>query len=114
MPMRVGFSEFRRRILERDLETIVETLPILGVEKVILVGDMAAGDFHPDTRIEMVVVHDTEQPFGRRADFFSYHLDSSVEIDTLVYTPAEFEGLRESLPALHRVCKEGREIFNNA
>ena len=42
MPMRVGFSEFRRQMLERDLEAIEEMIPILGVEKVILVGDMGA------------------------------------------------------------------------
>ena len=114
MPMRVGFGEFRRQMLERDLLAIEEMIPILGVEKVILTGDMAAGDFKPDTKIELVIVHDTEYSFGRRADFFSYHLPSSVDIDTLVYTPAEFEDMKEKLPALAKACREGREIFNNA
>ena len=99
-------------MLERELESIQEVLPMLGVEKVILTGDMAAGDYSPDTRIELIVVHQTEHTFGRRADFFSYHLGSTVEIDTLVYTPEEFETLKDSLPALVRACKEGREIFN--
>ena len=84
MPMRVGFSEFRKQMLERDLKEIEEMIPILGVEKVILIGDMAAGDYSPDTKIQLVIVHDTEYSFARRADFFSYHLPSSVEIDTLV------------------------------
>ena len=110
--MRVGFALFRKQMLERELDSIQEVLPMLGVEKVILTGDMAAGDYSPDTRIELVVVHQTEHTFGRRADFFSYHLGSSVEIDTLVYTPEEFETLKDSLPALRRACKEGREIFN--
>ena len=114
MPMRVGFGEFRRQMLERDLVAIAEMIPILGVEKVILTGDMAAGEFKPDTKIELIIVHDTEYSFGRRADFFSYHLPSSVEIDTLVYTPAEFDEMREKLPALAKACREGREIFNNA
>ena len=112
MPIRVGFSEFRRQMLERDLEGIEELMPILGVEKVFLVGDMAAGDYKPDTKIELVIVHDSEYSFGRRADFFSYHLPGSVEIDTLVYTPAEFDEMREKLPALAKACREGREIFN--
>ena len=112
MPMRVGFAEFRKQMLERDLKAIEEMIPILGVEKVILVGDMAAGDCKPDTKIELVIVHNTEYSFGRRADFFSYHLPSSVEVDTLVYTPAEFEELREKLPALAKACREGRELFN--
>ena len=42
MPLRVGFSEFRKQMLERDLQAIEEVIPILGVEKVILTGDMAA------------------------------------------------------------------------
>ena len=112
MPMRVGFSEFRKQMLERDLEAIVEMIPILGVEKVILVGDMAAGDYKPDTKIELVIVHNTEYSFGRRADVFSYHLPSSVGVETLVYTPSEFDELREKLPALAKACREGREIFN--
>ena len=112
MPMRVGFAEFRKQMLERDLKAIEEMIPILGVEKVILVGDMAAGDYSPDTKIELVIVHDTDKSFGRRADFFSYHLPSSVEVDTLVYTPAEFDEMREKLPALAKACREGREIFN--
>lgn len=112
MPMRVGFAQYRKQMLERELENITEILPNLGLEKVILTGAVAAGDYSPDSRIELIVVHDTDRPFGRRADFFSYHLGSSVEIDTLVYTPQEFETLKEKLPALRRACAEGREIFN--
>jgi hypothetical protein len=60
----------------------------------------------------LIVVQKTELRFGRRADFFSYHLDSGVAVDTQVYTPEEFEKLRETLPALYLDCKEGRVIFD--
>lgn len=99
-------------MLERELETIKEILPMLGVEKVILTGDMATGDYAPDSRIELIVVQKTDLPFGRRADFFSYHLNTGVGVDTQVYTPEEFEELRERLPALNRACKEGQVIFD--
>ena len=112
MPIRVGFTQFREDMLERELASIQQLLPTLGVEKVILVGDMATGDYTPGSRIELVIVHDTDRPFGRRADFFSYHLDSTVAVDTLVYTPAEFDGLREALPALYQACRNGRVIFD--
>ena len=112
MPMRVGFAQFRKQMLERELENVTDVLPNLGVEKVILVGEVAAGEFTPESRIELVVVHNTDRTFGRRSDFFSYHLGSSVEIDTQVYTPEEFEALKDTLPALRRACAEGREIFN--
>ena len=112
MPVRVGFSRYRKEILERELETIVKILPMLGVEKVILTGDMITEDYAPDSRIELIVVQNTELLFGRRADFFSYHLNTAAAVDTQVYTPKEFDVLRESLPALHRACKEGRVIFD--
>ena len=112
MAVRVGFSRYRKEILERELGTILGILPILGVEKVILTGDMATEDYTPDSRIELIVVQNTELTFGRRADFFSYHLNTAVAVDTQVYTPEEFDVLKERLPALHRACTEGRVIFN--
>jgi hypothetical protein len=112
MPVRVGFSRYRKEILERELDTIKELLPTLGVEKVILVGDMATGDYAPDSAIQLVVVHKTDLVFGRRADFFSYHLNTSVAIDTVVYTPEEFEEVQDKRPSIHQACKEGQVIFD--
>ena len=112
MPVRVGFSRYRKEILERELESITQVLPILGVEKVILTGDMVTEDYSPDSQIELIVVHKTDLSFGRRADFFSYHLDTAVAVDTQVYTPEEFENLQETLPALNHACKNGRVIFD--
>lgn len=111
MPVRIGFSVFRKEMLEQALQGIEELLPILGVEKVILTGDMVTEDYSPESSIDLVVVHDTDRPFGRRADFFSYHLDSNVAVDTQVYTPDEFERLQETLPALYAACQNGRIIY---
>lgn len=112
MPIRVGFTQFRKQMLERELDSIIQMLPTLGLEKVILTGDMVSGDYHPDSRIALIVVQKTDRPFGRRSDFFSYHLGSAVEVDTQVYTPEEFEALRETLPALRLACQKGRVIFD--
>jgi predicted nucleotidyltransferase len=112
MSVRIGFTQFRKQMLERELENIEQLLPTLGVEKVILTGDMVSGDYSPDSRIDLIVVHDTDRPFGRRADFFSYHLGSFVEVETLVYTPQEFETLRDTLPALQAACEKGRVIYD--
>jgi len=112
MPVRIGFTKFRQQMLEQELENIQGLLPTLGVEKVILTGDMVTGKYSPDSRIDLIIVHDTDRPFGRRADFFSYHLGSGVEVDTLVYTPEEFDRLQVTLPALHAACEKGRVIYN--
>ena len=112
MPMRVGFTEYRKQLLERELEGIQAMLPTLGLEKVILTGDMVTGDYWPDSRIDLIIVQKTELRFGRRADGFSWHFNSSVAVDTQVYTPEEFENCRETLPALKHACERGRVIFD--
>ena len=70
MPVRIGFVQFRRQMLEQELERMLEVLPILGIEKAILTGDLVSGDFTPTSTIDFVFVHETDRPFGRRADFF--------------------------------------------
>ena len=112
MPVRIGFTQFRKQMLERELENIENLLPQLGVEKVYLSGDMVSGDISPDSRIDLIVVQDTDSTFGRRADFFSYHLSSMVSVDCQVYTPGEFEDLKETLPALAIAIKHGRMIYS--
>ncbi|MBO56025.1 MAG: hypothetical protein CL886_10235 [Dehalococcoidia bacterium] len=112
MPVRIGFTKFREQMLEQELATIQELLPTLGVEKVILGGDMVSGDYSPESSIRLIIVHDTDRQFGRRADFFSYHLSSMVDVETLVYTPTEFETLPDELPALYNACQKGRVIYD--
>ncbi|MYC31442.1 MAG: hypothetical protein F4X65_15365 [Chloroflexi bacterium] len=112
MPVRIGFTVFRKQMLEKELDNIMGLLPQLGVEKVFLTGDMISGDISPDSRIDLVVVHDTDAAFGRRADFFSYHLASMVAVDCQVYTPREFEEMQDTLPALCLAKKYGRVIFS--
>ena len=112
MPMRVGFTLFRKEMLERELTGIQELFPTLGIEKVILTGDMITEDFSPESSIDLIVVQKTTDTFGRRADFFSYHLGSYVAVNTQVYTPEEFEILQDILPALSEACQKGRVIFD--
>ncbi len=112
MPMRVGFIQFRRQMLEQQLAETMDVFPTLGIEKAILVGDAVTEDYSPESTLDFIFVHDTDRPFGRRADFFSYHLDAQVGMTFRVYTPEEFERLQETLPALYTACKQGRVVFD--
>ena len=112
MPVRIGFTKYRKQILERELENITALLPQLGVEKVILFGDMVADNIAPDSRIDLIVVQNTDSTFGRRADFFSYHLSSFAAVECQVYTPEEFEQLENTLPALYAASTQGRVIYS--
>ncbi len=112
MPMRVGFIQYRRQMMEQQLAEMMDVFPTLGIDKAILIGDMVSGDYSPASTIDFVFVHDTDRPFGRRADFFAYHIGSQVGMRAQVYTPAEFEELQETLPALYEACKRGRVVFD--
>jgi hypothetical protein len=112
MPIRVGFIQFRRQMLERQLSEMMDVFPTLGIHKAILIGDAVSEDYSPSSTLDFIFVHDTDRPFGRRADFFSYHLDSQVGMTSQVYTPEEFEQLQETLPALYSACKQGRVVFD--
>ena len=112
MAVRIGFTLFRKEMLERELADIEAMLPTLGVEKVILTGDMVSGRYTPDSRIDLIIVQNTQYQYGRRADFFSWHFNSGVSVDTQVYTPEEFETCRETLPALKNAIEKGRVIFD--
>ena len=112
MPVRIGFTQFRKQMLEKELESITSLLPQLGVEKVFLTGDMVTGDISPDSRIELIAVQNIDGAYGRRADFYFYHFGSMVAVDCQVYTPAEFEELQETLPALAAAIKNGRVIYS--
>lgn len=54
MPVRIGFTQFRKQMLERELDNIEQLLPTLGVEKVILTGDMVSEVYSPDSRIDLI------------------------------------------------------------
>ncbi|HCG91432.1 MAG TPA: hypothetical protein DEZ08_06305 [Dehalococcoidia bacterium] len=113
MPMRVGFTEFRKQMLEEELKLIEELLPTIGVKKVILTGAMTTGIYAPDSPINLVVIQETDSNYVRREDFFYYHLNTNVSVETAVYTPEEFEVLQHELPVLIKACKEGRILYDD-
>lgn len=110
MPMMLGFSDHRRQLLSEEAERLAEDLPPLGVLQAYLVGDFASERIRPETELDLVIVHQTEQPFHRRADFFASHLRPAVGARYVVYTPGEFEELQHVDPVLIRARESGRMI----
>jgi len=91
MPLMIGFSEQRLRILQTELDSIVERLPGLGVIKAILLNSLYPGVVERDTSLKLVMIMNDDRPFVRRPDFFYSHLSPSVAVEFLVLTPAELE-----------------------
>lgn len=106
-----GFAQQRRNLLEAELRRVIAELPSLGIERAFLTGDFARGAVWPETGLEFVVVHKTEQPFHRRPDFFVSHVLPRVNASWFVYTPDEFEELAEVDPILIHAMQVGEEIY---
>jgi len=111
--VRIGFSSFRRQSLAAELERITAMLPQLGVDRAFLIGDMAEGNVGPETTLDLIMVLELRGNFTRRGDFFTSHLGPMVGSNFLVYTPAEFEALRETSPFLRSALQKGRVIHES-
>ena len=113
MPVRIGFSRYRRQSLERELERISEMFPQLGVERAILVGDMATDEVGPESSLDLIMVQDIPGNFTRRMDFFTSHLGPMLATNFLVYTPEEFDMLKETNLPLSNALRRGRVIYES-
>ena len=111
MPMMFGFAQQRRRMLDAEAERLAAELPPLGVLRMYLTGDFAAGRVQPDTELELVIVQETDQPFHRRADFFVSHVRPRLGTRFIVYTPREFEDL-ESRDSVIRQAMSSGELLH--
>lgn len=109
--MMIGFAEQRRMMLEAEFVRFVEELPPLGVERLYATGDFGEQIVRSDTPLELVIVHATEEPWRRRADFFTEHLRPRIETRFHVYTPDEFEELAEVDPLLIRARNFGEPAY---
>lgn len=60
------------------------------VHSVWLYGSVARGEARPDSDIDLFIVTDTELPFHQRGSLFDDLRDFNVNIEPMVYTPAEW------------------------
>ena len=63
MPMVFGFATHRRQQLEAEFLRIAGSMRQLGAERFWLAGDLANDTVGPASELELLVVHETEQPF---------------------------------------------------
>jgi len=82
--------------LDRALDKIMAHLTNMPeVEQVILFGSYAAGRRDLFTDLDLLVVMSSEQDFVRRTAELYQQVAAGVDLDLLVYTPEEFERLRQ-------------------
>ena len=96
-----GAGERRRGRLEAELERIVAALPQLGVRRAILFGSLARADVGGQSDLDLILIADTRERFPDRCHRFYGALQPSVGMDLLVYTPDEFEAMRQGSFLVH-------------
>ena len=113
MPVRIGFTKYRRQALEAELERVSQMIPQLGVQRAILVGDLATEEVGPQSSLDLVMVIDIPGNFTRRMDFFSSHLGPMVATNCYVYTLEEFQSLKDTNPFLRNALRVGRTVYES-
>ena len=100
-----------RQALSRTLDEITARLAQHGdVERAILFGSYARGQEDLFTDLDLVIVMRSGEDFvNRTAQMYAY-LAPEVDVDLLVYTPAEFEAQRRRR-FLRQALQEGRVIY---
>ena len=95
--------------LNAELERILSRLKNdPSVRKVLLFGSLARGDARDHSDIDLIVVKDTHMRFLDRLDEF--YDDAREAMDILVYTPQEFEEMKER-PFVKRALREGKMLY---
>jgi uncharacterized protein len=88
----------RQRVLERELARYLSILEQQdGIEQIILFGSMVTGQIHEWSDIDLIVIQRSELGFLKRSQALRQLFHPKVGTDLLVYTPEEFQQMREGL-----------------
>jgi len=98
------------RLLKAELDRLVKDLRHLGASRIVLFGSMARGRLDLFTDIDLIVVLDTTLPFAERSAWVYRQLVPRVAADIMVYTPSEFEDMRDN-PFVRQALNEGVVLY---
>ncbi len=94
----------RAALLREEVERLVQGLIALGAKKVYQFGSLTRRPPDLFTDVDLLAILDTEEPFVERLPRIYMALRPRVAADILVYTPEEFEEMRER-PFLRHALK---------
>lgn len=92
-------------LLESAVRTITEGYQ---PEKIILFGSRARGDHRPDSDYDLIIVKITDERFVKRSQAIP---DLPMRTDCFVYTPEEFESMKNSNPFMIDALKNSRVLY---
>ena len=112
--MKLFTVEQRKRLLEEELNRIVEVLKRnFDPEKILLFGSLADGNIHEWSDIDLVIVKKTgKRPLDRILEA-SRLINPTIGIDLLfIYTPEEFDtSVKEKFSFLTTIARKGKVLY---
>jgi len=96
-----------------EIEKFVKRVKeVIRVEKVIVFGSRARGDYLEDSDVDLVIVSSDFEgvPFYERMDRLILLWESPLDLEVLCYTPEEFKMKQEEIGIVSQALKEGIEI----
>lgn len=109
--MGIGRDEERyRKLLEEELNRMVDKLRELGAKRIILFGSYARGRSDIFTDLDLIVILNTSLPFVERTGYVYSKLAPRVATDILIYTPEEWQKIKDR-PFIQQALAEGRVIY---
>ncbi len=93
-----------------EIEKFVKRVKeVISVEKVIIFGSRARGDYLADSDVDLIMVsRDFEGvPFYERMDKLILLWESPLDLDVLCYTPEEFKMKQEEICIVKQAVQEG-------
>jgi predicted nucleotidyltransferase len=91
-------------LLESESKRLTEELRGLGAQLIVLFGSYAAGRRDLFTDLDILVVMESDRPFVERLTEVHGRLRPRVATDILVYTPEEFEEMRQQRFVRHALA----------
>ncbi len=97
-------------------EIIRRIVRVIDPMKVILFGSRARGDARPDSDFDLLVVRESSNPrHERSAPIYTALADMPIEVEVMVYTPAEIEEWQEVPQAfVTTAVREGKVLYERA
>lgn len=111
MPFKIGLKEKRRKKLEEELGRLLPEIIRMGVEKIIIFGSLASNEIHKSSDIDIIVVQKSHKRFLDRIEEFYQKLRPHVATDFFIYTPDEFNELKERSLFIKSALKKGRILY---
>jgi len=99
----------RKEELEAELKKIIERLKQdESVRFILLFGSLAREEACESSDLDLIIVRETDKRFLDRLDEF--YKEAGIAMDVLVYTPEEFEDVRER-SFIRKAIEEGVILY---